>query len=549
MRPAWKRSLRRFARRVWVTTLAVAVLGTGSIAFIAASAPASTAHASGLPWSSGVYAEHSADEAMAFGTWRRRPVDNISVFPDRGSWASMNSAWYLTDSVIPKGFKGDIVAAVPLWPQGSDVSANADGQWRTFAQQLADKDPDAYVRLGWEMNIGQYWKVTAANRTEWIAAFTRAVNAMHSVAPGLRIVWNPNWGGDQTGTSSRDVFQAVKSLVDVYAIDIYDSWPANGLRAGGQQLVGPGGLADSLAYAKANGKKFAVPEWGVACDGGGCQWQGHAGGDNAVYIAGLLAFLAANADRVAFESYFNEPAAYIRSALYPTGTNPAAGNAYVKALTGIAAQPDPGSGAGPGTTPSASASPSPSASVTGKPTASPSESATPEPSESPSPEPTWSLDPSTRPTAEPTDEPSHSASIPPPTTLPTWDPSEGTGPTTGPTGPTDGPTTGPSEGPTVPPTASPTDDLNGPPTAPASPTDSPTASPTASPTDSPSSGPTISPTTSPTTSPTDPATPPVTPPVVTPPVVTLPIYICILTGKTGPLDPALIAAVLGGAGG
>jgi hypothetical protein len=316
------------------TTTATTTISDTAAGDTATSDTAAGAYRSGLPWSSGAFTDHNAKQATAFAQWRGRPLDNISVYPARQSWAALNDAWYLTSSTIPAGFAGDIVAGVPLWPQNSSVGVNANGQWRTFARQLSAKDPDAYVRLGWEMNIRQYWQVNSVNRAQWVNAFKRAVTAMHSVAPQLRIVWNPNWGGDQSDVDSRQVFQQLKDYVSVYGIDMYDAYPADLNDSSAIfRWYGYRAMADSYNYATANGKKFALPEWGVACTTGGCQWQGNAGGDNPRYIGETLLFLKFTSANVAFDSYFNEPASYLKSALYPTATNPKAGQTYIAALT------------------------------------------------------------------------------------------------------------------------------------------------------------------------------------------------------------------------
>jgi hypothetical protein len=313
---------------------ASAVVPAVSAVPVSGLAAAPAAYASGLPWSSGAYTVHSASSATAFAKWRGRPLDNLSLFPRRDSWATINQSWYLSSTTIPAGFTGDLVVAVPLWPQDSSVSVNANGQWRTFARALAAKDSDAYVRLGWEMNIKTPWGVTPANRAQWVNAFKRAVIAMHSVAPQLRIVFNPNWGYDQSGVDSHELFQQVKSGVSVYAIDMYDAYPpdTNDWNAV-VRWFGARGLADSLDFAKANGVKFALGEWGVACNGPECQWAGNTGGDNPRYIQETLNFLSRYSANVAFESYFNEPATYIKSHLYPANVNPVAGQAYRTALT------------------------------------------------------------------------------------------------------------------------------------------------------------------------------------------------------------------------
>jgi hypothetical protein len=168
----------------------------------------------------------------------------------------------------------------------------------------------------------------------WQNSFIQAVRWMKAVAPGLRIVWNPNKGDDQTSgcekstNCSRSAFQAVKDYVDVYAVDSYDSYPPDNTAANRDVHVN-GILGEGLAYAQAAHKKFAVPEWGISCNSGSdCDWAGFAGGDNPQYIHDYLAFFKAHAADLAFESYFDEPAGYIRSALDVTPVGPNAPAAY-----------------------------------------------------------------------------------------------------------------------------------------------------------------------------------------------------------------------------
>lgn len=300
----------------------------------AATRPPVTARTSGMPWSSGAFAGHDGAAATAFGTWRNgRRIDNVSVFPSRESWAETLNTWWR--DALPDGFDprvDDLVVGLPLWPADGDVSKNYDPRWAKLADQIAATDSDAYVRLGLEMNIkGPYWKVTPGNRTAWIAAFKRAATAFETHCPRCQIVFNPNRGSDQTGTDSRSVFQEVKDKVDVYAVDSYDDWPPDDSPSAwrNSHLGGARNLQDSHDYAIANGKRFAVPEWGLGCTGDdACQWNGHAGGDNPRFITDYLDWFDTIRADLAFESYFNEPDDYIRSNLYPADTNPKAAAAY-----------------------------------------------------------------------------------------------------------------------------------------------------------------------------------------------------------------------------
>jgi hypothetical protein len=312
--------------------------GTGNPSPSTSSPPPSGTYLSGLPWNSGVNPQsQTAERVTQFQNFRAATVDNITLFPPRDNWSTVSDpAWMAAG--LPAGFnaaKQDLVMTVPLWPGSNSVgNTGTQAQWQTLANNIKAKDANAYVRLGWEMNLPNwYFNLNSGNRSQWQAAFIQAVQWMKAVAPQLRIVWNPNKGADQTSgcnasnPCSRQVFQAVKSYVDVYGIDSYDSWPPDNTAANRNVHLNDL-LGESLAYAKANGKKFAVPEWGVACNTSGCQWAGNAGGDNPQYITDYLGFFNSHAADLAFESYFDEPDVYIRSALSVTPIGPNAPAKY-----------------------------------------------------------------------------------------------------------------------------------------------------------------------------------------------------------------------------
>ena len=82
------------------------------------------------------------------------------------------------------------------------------------------------------------------------------------------------------------------------------------------------GLADIASFARKHGKPMGIGEWGLAApaNGGG-------GGDDPAFVRAMHRFLVANADVVAYECYFDEPARYLRSSLN-TGQNPKAATVY-----------------------------------------------------------------------------------------------------------------------------------------------------------------------------------------------------------------------------
>lgn len=301
--------------------------------------PASAAQArkpqerSGLPWSSGVTPVGVLGaNAERFGVKRGAPVDNIVVYPGRESWRALLSTFWT--SALPSYFvpaQDDLVVSLPLWPASRTVRRTGSKEnWTTLGANIAAVDPNAYVRLGWEMNINAFhWSLRPSNAKAWVSAFRRSAKLITSTCPGCRIVWNPNHGRDQTGASSRAAFLKVRGLVDVYAIDDYDIYPpikdADSRR---RHMNDFGEWNESLRFARSHGKKFAVPEWGIACNGPGCQWQGNAGGDNPLFIRAFMRWFDQNSRFIAFESYFDEPTRSSRSSLYTRPMGPLAGRAY-----------------------------------------------------------------------------------------------------------------------------------------------------------------------------------------------------------------------------
>jgi fibronectin type III domain protein len=300
--------------------------------------PPTSGRASGLPWSSGSNPQ-SQDKAnvTAFSAARGAQVDNITLHPPRNSWSTLSDPQWVANG-LPSNFvasRDDLVMSVPLFPGNMSVSnTGSAAQWKAFANMVESFDPNAIIRLGWEMNGSWWpWNLNSSNQTQWRASFRQAVGWMKASdgAPGLQIAWNPNKGNDQTSgctstSCQRASFQNLKDIIQIYGIDSYDAYPADKTSSARSEHLAI--LNEGYNYAIANGKKFAVPEWGIACNTSGCQWQGNAGGDNPQYIHDYMTWFDTHTAGLAFESYFDEPDAYIRSALYRNAVGAAAGAQY-----------------------------------------------------------------------------------------------------------------------------------------------------------------------------------------------------------------------------
>jgi len=282
---------------------------------------------SGMYWVSGMYPMNRAAEVSKWEANRGRKVDVVTVFPSRESWDSMQSTWFMDDQRIPAGYKGTLDVGVPLWPNdGNLATAKAGGynaQWERLARNIAAEYPDAYIRLGWEMNLPG-WKAAAwANSAEdWKTAYRQAVTSIRKGGPNLRIAWVVNEGPGQTGTRDARMFYPGDAYVDYIGMDAYDWDPRYTTDANiAYHRDGDYGWNFWLNFAKQHNKKFVLPEWGIA------RANPNGGGDNPKYINFVYDWMLKNRDWIQYESYFDETEAYIRSDLF-TGYNPQATAEY-----------------------------------------------------------------------------------------------------------------------------------------------------------------------------------------------------------------------------
>lgn len=286
---------------------------------------AASMRASGLPFDSGVFAQQSGPQANVFASMRGAPLDVITVYADVSSKAHASKVWW--DAATPRDFNGTLAIGVPLWTKDSSIEdasgGGMDAVWTAIAHGLVSHGyVNAYIRLAWEMNIhsdSMAGIATASNRYSWSDAYRRAARVFKGVSSGFRIVFNPNLGPSQTGVEA-DVLYPGDEYVDVVGIDAYDWWPAyDSDQNWHKHLHEAYGWDYWMQFARRHGKQFALCEWGVA------PANPNSGGDNERYIGYVYSYLRANADVVAYESYFEEPADFCRSAL---ALNPRARGAY-----------------------------------------------------------------------------------------------------------------------------------------------------------------------------------------------------------------------------
>lgn len=271
----------------------------------------------------------------------------LAVFPTRDSWDTILEDWWMSPSALPPDFTGTLAVGLPLFPDDGNLAEAAQGsdvaRWEEVGRLIGSRYPDAWIRVGWEMNIPNWpWAATPDNVEQWKAAFRHAVTGLHRGGPGLRIVWNVNEG---RGASLPDASLAYPGddVVDVIGIDAYDWYPAYDEKGWAEHRTKDQGWDYWAAFAQSRGKRFAVPEWGVMTA------SPASGGDNPAYISSVLAWMAEHAQIMAFDAYFEETEDYCRCAL---SQNPRAREAYLRAVTAVGTSGSPltsGQAGGPAT--------------------------------------------------------------------------------------------------------------------------------------------------------------------------------------------------------
>ena len=298
---------------------------------------------SGLPWFSGwwVGGDKTSSSMAQAQSWRGSLMDFATAYPQYSSWADMsNSAWSIS---VWKGYGGRLAYGLPLLPQDrrgqwDDVISGAhDDVFRTIAQQMIDNGfADSAIRVGLEANGDWFpWGANASSAAQFKAAFRHVVGVMRAVDPKLTFWFdtsasaNPLPGTSGRGAVMLNTLYPGDDVVDGISMDHYDfySLVAKTDQAFKDAMSPPNGtgLQDAVDFARAHGKGFAVPEWGLH----GVQGPG----DNPFFMQKMFDFFQANKDVLVYENYFDEPADYIHNSLM-SGQDPQSAAVYRKLWAG-----------------------------------------------------------------------------------------------------------------------------------------------------------------------------------------------------------------------
>jgi hypothetical protein len=252
--------------------------------------------------------------ASTFVSRTRVPVTHVLDFLPGDSWAKMTSADWLINAHRRSPHMLEL--SVPMLPRQKGVSlarcaaGKYDRHWRVIATKLRRAGlGDTIIRPGWEFNGDWYAWSAKGREANYVGCFRRVVTVMRAVSRQFRFNWSVNNGSNPLDATR--VWPGAR-YVDLIGVDVYDydrRWyptPVGTTRTNARTEVvnwavnGTRGLVFWSAYARRQGKPLALSEWGMA-------WRsdGHAGGDNLVFLDAILDFVADPAHRVSYATYFN----------------------------------------------------------------------------------------------------------------------------------------------------------------------------------------------------------------------------------------------------
>ncbi|MHB8286706.1 MAG: glycoside hydrolase family 26 protein [Caulobacteraceae bacterium] len=278
------------------------------LATAALSAFAATAQAAPLVY---VYKGSGCTGVAALPAFRNllsRQEDGVVDFGTYGTGTSMASATSEASWALGcwQGKVKNIAYSVGMAFSDATTAQIGTGKADAFftamgASLVSHGFPNAYVRLGWEMNGSWYpWGGLGAT---YVTAFNKAAVDLKKGCPNCKIIWNPVSGGNAPSSEFPGV-----SNIDVIGDDEYaSSWNSGGVTVEpglfGTATTGDyGGAWGFISYrpgsrafyvGTATGQKpYAIPEMGVGSrsDGhGACTSTTATGCDDGVFMADELA--------------------------------------------------------------------------------------------------------------------------------------------------------------------------------------------------------------------------------------------------------------------
>ncbi|MBR1147013.1 glycoside hydrolase family 26 protein [Bradyrhizobium sp. AUGA SZCCT0431] len=236
---------------------------------------------------------------QAWEKWLKQPPSSVVGvdFYGQANWEDFHKLTWVPGIWKKLNPSRNVVWSVPLTVPGTPLAdvANGlhDGEFEAAARAIAEAQPRAIIRLGWEMNLSQMAWFAKDHEADYIAAFRRVVGIFRRHSDTFKYDWCPGWGTQDTPA---DQAYPGDDVVDYIGLDVYDfklegspeeRWNTFYLKA-------PFGLEWHRDFAAKHGKPMSYPEWGVGNFG-----------DNPYFIQQMHDWFVKHRNNIAYAAYFD----------------------------------------------------------------------------------------------------------------------------------------------------------------------------------------------------------------------------------------------------
>jgi len=236
---------------------------------------------------------------QAWEKWLQQPPSSVLGvdFYGQTTWEDFHNQNWVPPLWKKLNPSRNVVWSVPLTMTGTPLAdvANGlhDGDFKAAARAIAEAQPKAIIRLGWEMNIANSAWFAKDHEAEYIAAFRRVVGIFRSHSSDFKYDWCPGWGPQDMAA---DRAYPGDDVVDYIGLDVYDFKYEGSPEARWTTfyLKTPFGLEWQRDFAARHRKRMSYPEWGVG------QF-----GDNPYFVEQMHAWLAMNHNNIVYAAYFD----------------------------------------------------------------------------------------------------------------------------------------------------------------------------------------------------------------------------------------------------
>jgi hypothetical protein len=232
-------------------------------------------------------------------------------FYGEDKWESMISMQWLPGYWARRNEGRKLVWSIRLTATGTPLTHVAEGlhdfEFGVAARAIAAAQPDAIIRIGWEMN-GDWYPWSAIGReADYVAAYRRVAHVFRAVSPRFSFDWCV--GGAIDYMPAERAYPG-DDVVDLIGMDMYDTPSEKPAAAHWREdvLERPYGLRWLEAFSAAHGKRMSLGEWGVGLRGAR---------DNPYFIDRMADWLRANSARIAHHIYFDVPPHDLDSEAFP----------------------------------------------------------------------------------------------------------------------------------------------------------------------------------------------------------------------------------------